>query len=340
MSHYGVSQEIAEKMLTGVKPDDILPPRGAKVASSEPLSLADITSGLDEWLNKAEDRIKGKQGSPAIRTFIKEVKARLKALIDKEKNTELTSLDQQVNAIREAWTKQFYPDSGVMPSNEGWVSEIFESYVIVDKGDHFLKIPFTKQGGEIVFQVDNSVKMRRVYEEIKDSLASDKSGAGTDTENEKKEEAMLDELKKLYGLAEDASEEQVLEAVRASKEAAEAKDNSISLAELEATTAKVTSLQEKINLKERDERLSMAMRAGKIKPAQKEWADNYALADPEGFDVFVLSQPVIVKLGEVGAQGGDTSPQITEKEQEIADKVGNTTEELLEEKKLMVEEGV
>lgn len=255
MSHYNVPKDVAEKMLSGVKVDDILPPRGTKVNAGEPFSLQDIATGLDEWLQKAEDSIKGKQGSPAIRTFVKEVKARLKALLEKEAHTE-------------------------------------------------------------------------------NNASSDESG--DDLKNQEKEATMLKELQELYGLPEDATEEQVLEAVRKSKELGEAKATT----QLEETTQKVTSLEEKIKLQERDALVDKYVKAGKITPAQKEQAEKIALSDPEGFKVFFEAQPVIVKLGEVGAEGGDTNPQVTDKELQIAEAVGNTPEELMTEKKAMIEEGV
>ena len=53
-----------------------------------------------------------------------------------------------------------------------------------------------------------------------------------------------------------------------------------------------------------DEAVTLALKAGKITPAQKEWATSYALSDPKGFGSFVEKAPQIVPMGEI--ELGDT----------------------------------
>lgn len=52
-----------------------------------------------------------------------------------------------------------------------------------------------------------------------------------------------------------------------------------------------------------DEAVTLALRAGKITPAQKAWAETYALSDPKGFAAFVEKAPQVIPLGEIA---GDT----------------------------------
>ena len=52
-----------------------------------------------------------------------------------------------------------------------------------------------------------------------------------------------------------------------------------------------------------DEAVTLALRAGKITPAQKDWARSYALADPKGFDAFVEKAPQVVPMGEIDLGG-------------------------------------
>ena len=72
------------------------------------------------------------------------------------------------------------------------------------------------------------------------------------------------------------------------------------------------SLEKKWNERDRDERVSKAIASGKITPAQKEWAEGYALNDPKGFDAFIAKQPQVVPLEELnkgkGPGGGDGTP--------------------------------
>jgi phage I-like protein len=64
------------------------------------------------------------------------------------------------------------------------------------------------------------------------------------------------------------------------------------------------ALKEKLQLRERDELVALAMSQGKIAPAQKEWAEQYALKDPEGFRAFLKQAPQVVPVGQDIAGGG------------------------------------
>ncbi len=55
--------------------------------------------------------------------------------------------------------------------------------------------------------------------------------------------------------------------------------------------------------------LELALRAGKITPAMKDWALEYAKNDPAGFEVYVANAPKIVPVGDnlSGYQGKEDS---------------------------------
>jgi len=61
----------------------------------------------------------------------------------------------------------------------------------------------------------------------------------------------------------------------------------------------VKDLKDKLTLKDATEVVALAMKEGKITPAQKDWADKYAKDDLEGFKVFVAKAPVVVVMGRV-----------------------------------------
>lgn len=58
-------------------------------------------------------------------------------------------------------------------------------------------------------------------------------------------------------------------------------------------------LKERLDKKDSDEVVTKALKAGKISVAQKEWAEEYALKDPEGFKRFVEKAPQTVPMGEI-----------------------------------------
>ena len=125
-------------------------------------------------------------------------------------------------------------------------------------------------------------------------------------------------LAKQLGLPETSTQEQVLAKLGelktaqaagqpiACKEALEALglSETASKSELVATihalkqrpdySQEIAALKQKLAARERDELVAAALKAGKITPAQKEWADAYALNDPEGFKVFVAKAPQVI----------------------------------------------
>lgn len=157
------------------------------------------------------------------------------------------------------------------------------------------------------------------------------------SEPEGGQEPMNELLKTLAGLldlGEDATEEQVVEALKALKDAANATkqppdDDSVvankAVCELlglkagaptEEVTAKIAGLQagasidpnlasevkalkDQLANRDADEAVEMALKAGKITPAQRDWAKSYALSDPKGFAGFVELAPAAVTMSEV-----------------------------------------
>lgn len=149
---------------------------------------------------------------------------------------------------------------------------------------------------------------------------------------------LLKQLAVLLGLSEDATEEQVLQAIKKTTEEAdkikkENQDNTKTQEGTEVVANKVicgllgldeksktedmaaaimalknpanfvsvtefNALKDKLNKKDTDEVVIKALKAGKISAAQKEWAIEYALKDPDGFGKFIEKAPKIVPVGE------------------------------------------
>ena len=137
----------------------------------------------------------------------------------------------------------------------------------------------------------------------------------------------LKRLAAMLGLSETATEEQILNKLEEIKNATAVVANKDVLglldlgdaASLEDVKGKIIALKnpagyvkteefnklkEKLELRDRDELVTMALKQGKITPAQKDWADLYALKDPAGFKNFVEKAPQVVPLEEVITGGG------------------------------------
>lgn len=155
---------------------------------------------------------------------------------------------------------------------------------------------------------------------------------------------IMKELAKLLGLGEDATEEQVKEALKdcleenkslkesaaeaakqqppeddkvvANKEVCELLGLKAGAATADVAAAimalksgniggvnlveQVKSLESKLADRDAEEAVEMALKAGKIIPAQREWAKGYALKNLEDFKGFVEKAPQVVPMGDVG----------------------------------------
>ncbi len=146
----------------------------------------------------------------------------------------------------------------------------------------------------------------------------------------------IKKLAELLGLGEDATEEQVMEALKAClaenrslkeaekqppenvvankavcellglKAGAAAEDVTAKIMELKSGTVDGVNLAEELKAlkqqnaeREANDAVTLALKAGKITPAQKEWAKGYALSDPKGFGSFVEKAPQIVPMDKI-----------------------------------------
>lgn len=64
------------------------------------------------------------------------------------------------------------------------------------------------------------------------------------------------------------------------------------------------SLKAQSAQREADAAVELALKAGKITPAQKDWARSYALSDPKGFVSFAEKAPQVVPMGEIQLEDG------------------------------------
>jgi phage I-like protein len=92
------------------------------------------------------------------------------------------------------------------------------------------------------------------------------------------------------GLAEGASESEVTGTIMAMKQGSD---------QVKELATKVTTLTNKLNEKEAADCVAQAMKDGKITPAQKDWAAEYAKRDLAGFQVFIAKAPVVVIDGKI-----------------------------------------
>lgn len=87
-------------------------------------------------------------------------------------------------------------------------------------------------------------------------------------------------------------------------------DDSISEQEvLQQACGRLGELIDKGRRDEAGQRVACAMQAGKVSEAQKEWATQFALRDPTGFEEWAKGAPVLVPLQQIVAGSRESSPE-------------------------------
>lgn len=227
-----------------------------------------------------------------------------------------------VQAPAGGWIKELHLKADGIYADVEWTDKA-KAYIANKEYRYLSPVVFRRKsdGRAVVLQ---SVALTNVpaVDGMEPIINSMKLEGGTDMD-------FMKQLAKALGLAEDATEAQVMEAVVALNKGTQQTDVVANKAVLDALalpeTAKVDdvtgaiialknpagyvsvaafkALEDKINAKDSENLVQMALSAGKITPAQKNWADELALKDPAGFKKFIETAPQVVPLEEVAGGG-------------------------------------
>lgn len=115
------------------------------------------------------------------------------------------------------------------------------------------------------------------------------------------------------GLAETATEAEITGTIMAMKQ---------SHTQVGAIAQELAALKTTIGAKEAADAVTLAMKDGKITPAQKEWADEYAKRDLAGFKVFVAKAPTVVVMGKVVGEEKKPEGAIDEVQMQVNKQLG------------------
>ena len=237
------------------------------------------------------------------------------------------------------WVKELFLDDGQIKARVEWTDRA-KAY-LENREYRYLSpvITVRKADGKAMGLHSIALTNTPAIEHMEAIVNSLNFEGGQNTMNE-----FMKKLAALLGLGEDATEEQVAEALKACVEenkslkesAAEAakqqpaEDDKVvankavcELLGLKAGAAtadvaaaimalkggniggvnlveQVKSLEAKLADRDAEEAVEMALKAGKITPAQREWAKGYALKNLEDFKGFVEKAPQVVPMGDVG----------------------------------------
>lgn len=122
------------------------------------------------------------------------------------------------------------------------------------------------------------------------------------------------EVMEALGLGEKTGKSEAVATIHALKQ----QTNVVSIADFNA-------MKKRLAERDRDELVALALKDNKITPAQKEWADAYALRDPEGFKLFIAKAPAVIDTGErAGGKGPDREGSIDDVQMQINKQLGVT----------------
>ena len=85
---------------------------------------------------------------------------------------------------------------------------------------------------------------------------------------------------------------------------------------------------ERLRQRDADDAVMMALKAGKITAAQKDWAKEYALKDRKGFDSFVEKAPAVVPVGKLDTTEAPKNKEKVEVDEFILKATGLSKEDL------------
>jgi hypothetical protein len=281
---------------------------------------ATLEKDLAKLAERASLATKGRTGAPQFRAFLRETMAKLRAMTSSKKSNNTptdTSLDEMREIVAAALRDQFGSGlDGYMP----YPYELYADYVIASKDGEFFKVTYAIGDDEDV-TFGTPVEVEQVWQESKEpgenpaDAASMNSAGNTGKEDDM---AITKTLATALGLPENADEPAVLKAIEGLK------GTNTTL------TARVEKLEADGKTRDATEAVGAAIKAHKILPAQKDWAQSYAAADPAGFKAFVEKAPEVLDTSEKGSAADAAEPrsEVATFRAKVAEKVKADTREI------------
>ena len=145
-------------------------------------------------------------------------------------------------------------------------------------------------------------------------------------------EKAIQELKKQEKTEEVVANKTIMDLLEL-KGDAKTEDDAAKIMELKGTADKtkdemILELKRRMDERDAEELVTMALKQGKISAAQKAWAKEYALKDAEGFQAFVAKAPAVVPIGKTGSAGYQKEETDTELDPKILKNLGVSMEDI------------
>lgn len=266
------------------------------VIDYEHQTLADVQAPAGGWIKdiyKGEDALIAKvEWTPKAAEYLKNKEYRYLSPV-----VLVRKRDQKATAIHSvALTNTPAIDGMFALVNSLDIEDISEGGNTMDWKElaKMLGLPETATEEEVKKAVaDASAAMKQ----MKELEAKKPEDGGSDGEGSQAEVVANSTILSMLGLSKDAKTEDVAASIMALKAGGD------------DVQKEVRELKAAIQKKNAEEAVEMALKAGKITAAQKEWATEYALKDTDGFKGFVDKAPVVVPQGRMELKDAPASAE-------------------------------
>ena len=266
------------------------------VIDYEHQTLADVQAPAGGWIKdiyKGDDALIAKvEWTPKATEYLKNKEYRYLSPV-----VMVRKRDQKATALHSVALTNTPAIDGMFPVvNSLTIEDYSEGGTTMDLKEiaKALGLPETATEEEIKKAVEEAGKAAQKIKEMEEKGDGD-TGKGGDAPAEVVANSTI---LKLLELDENAKTEDVAASIMALKAGGD-----------KVTAATVLALKEKIERKEADEAVQLALKEGKITAAQTEWAKEYALKDADGFKKFMEKAVAVVPQGKMAlkdAPAGNT----------------------------------
>lgn len=256
------------------------------VIDYEHQTLADVQAPAGGWIKdiyKGDDALIAKvEWTPKATEYLKNKEYRYLSPV-----VMVRKRDQKATALHSVALTNTPAIDGMFPVvNSLTIEDYSEGGTTMDLKEiaKALGLPETATEEEVKKAVEEAGKAAQKVKEM-EGKGEGSTGEGTDTSAEVVANSTI---LKLLELDENAKTEDVAASIMALKAGGD-----------KATAATVLALKEKIERKEAEEAVQLALKEGKITAAQTDWAREYALKDADGFKKFTDKAVAVVPQGKM-----------------------------------------
>ncbi len=256
------------------------------VIDYEHQTLADVQAPAGGWIKdiyKGDDALIAKvEWTPKATEYLKNKEYRYLSPV-----VMVRKRDQKATALHSVALTNTPAIDGMFPVvNSLTIEDYSEGGTTMDLKEiaKALGLPETATEEEVKKAVEEAGKAAQKVKEM-EGKGEGSTGEGTDTSAEVVANSTI---LKLLELDENAKTEDVAASIMALKAGGD-----------KATAATVLALKEKIERKEAEEAVQLALKEGKITAAQTDWAREYALKDADGFKKFMDKAVAVVPQGKM-----------------------------------------